>query len=597
MIHDEKSLELVRHIDTLASAKKGHLPSCLVSLGGGSYDYVAGPKLSKNSPASICTTFKNETAVFVFPWETGNAFHSLNDNTFAVLSQVLLHRLLHAQTPAVAPYHVYSFARSTPAKSTTMFQLLFFLFSDNNVLSSTTSLLSGGPNCLQSSSWGSPVKVFYFDSLFNFRAEQYVFLRTLLETSIPQLPRPSERKNRPPKVVIVSRRDTAVVGRKLSHDSEQRLADVFRAQGAEVIICCDFAQLNTVEKVVATFWDVDICVGVHGAGMINCVFGRPGLVVVELQNHHAYGLETFMRMAHMARGNYIFYDVRQAHKVAHEKVGGAHLNQSLVQRIVATSLALHRFSQRHLALVEARMHPHNMTVPNATLLHRHRRDYLVDSSRLFAYKPPLTGAQIGQRWYSHELVVDFRTRRVYHDRHPLLEEFLGDDLQRQLRRGNKEATVDVFTTAASASYRPIGHALESLSNLDKEQSVQQRFTETKTKRRRRNASFSHIDGGFTYSAEPDHEELWIFFHPALFEDFQRASPLGPLFDDAYDYCVRLPFFKVSLPGLPPCVHHPASEACCVRCFPSAVPVDDAVLGRASRGVRSSFRAPQTIRTE
>jgi hypothetical protein len=526
-----------------------------VSLGGGNYDYVAGPKLSKQSPASMCTTYTNETAVFVFPWETSNAFHSLNDNTFAVLSQVLLHRLLHAAhhtDDALPPYRVYSFGRATPMKSTTMFQLLFYHFSDQNRLSSTTKLLTGAPTCLRASSWGSPVKVFYFDSLFNFRAEQYVFLRTLLAASMPQLPppspRPSDGNNRRPKVVIVSRRDTAVVGRKLSLDSEQRLADVFRAQGAEVSICCNFTQLNTVEKVVAAFWDVDICVGVHGAGMINCVFGRPGLVVVELQNHHAFGLETFMRMAHMARGHYVFYDVRNARKVASEVSGGAHLTPSLVTRIVDTTLALLRFSRRHLPVVEARMHPQNMTAPDGTLLHRHRRDYLVDSGRLFTYKPPLTGAQIAQRWYSHELVLDFQARRVYHDRQPLVEEFLRDDLQRQLQRGDRDRGRDAepFQAAASASYRPIAHALESLRNLDKEQSVEERFPmDNKTKRRRKHARFTHIDGGFTYVAPPDHEELWVFFHPALFDDFPRATALGPLFEDAYAYCVRLPFFKVS----------------------------------------------------
>lgn len=522
-----------------------------MSLGGGNYDYVAGPKLSKQLPASMCTAYKNETAVFVFPWETSNAFHSLNDNTFAVLSQVLLHRLLHAPTNAAAePYRVYSWGRSTPMKSTTMFQLLFYLFSDHNRLSSTTKLLTGGATCLQASAWGSPVKVFYFDSLFNFRAEQYVFLRSLLATSMPQLPQPS-KGNRRPKVVIVSRRDTAVVGRKLSLDSEQRLADVYRAQGAEVSICCNFTQLNTVEKVVAAFWDVDICVGVHGAGMINCVFGRPGLVVVELQNHHAFGLETFMRMAHMARGHYVFYDVRSARKIANDVSGGAHLTPSLVTRIVDTTLALLRFSQRHLPVVEARMHPQNMTAPNGTLLHRHSRDYRIDSGRLFTYKPPLTGAQIAQRWYSHELVLDFQARRAYHDRQPLVEEFLRDDLQRQLRRGGRDGAQTApaagsFEAAASASYRPIGHALEALRNLDKEQSVQQRFPmDNKTKRRRKHARFTHIDGGFTYVAPQDHEELWVFFHPALFGDFPSATALGPLFEDAYEYCVRLPFFKVS----------------------------------------------------
>ena len=39
-------------------------------------------------------------------------------------------------------------------------------------------------------------------------------------------------------------------------------------------ICCDFTYVSTIEAVIDHFHDADICVGIHGAGLANCVLVR-----------------------------------------------------------------------------------------------------------------------------------------------------------------------------------------------------------------------------------------------------------------------------------------------------------------------------------
>ena len=76
--------------------------------------------------------------------------------------------------------------------------------------------------------------------------------------------------------------------------------------------------MSTIEAVIDHFHDADICVGIHGAGLANCVLVRgakkkklmyiclrsvallilvslypqanPGVIVVELQTYHGFGI-------------------------------------------------------------------------------------------------------------------------------------------------------------------------------------------------------------------------------------------------------------------------------------------------------------------
>jgi hypothetical protein len=106
---------------------------------------------------------------------------------------------------------------------------------------------------------------------------------------------------RRPRVVIVTRNDTKPLDkptRKMTAGSEQLLLDLFTAQGADAEICCDFSVVNTVQKLMDHFLDVDVCVGLHGAGMANCALGRSGMVVTELMQEHGYGTELFMKVTY-----------------------------------------------------------------------------------------------------------------------------------------------------------------------------------------------------------------------------------------------------------------------------------------------------------
>jgi hypothetical protein len=105
-------------------------------------------------------------------------------------------------------------------------------------------------------------------------------------------------QRRKPRVVIVTRNSSSPVDsavRKLSRLSEEELRSLFVKRGAESAeICCDFSPSRFVSSVPAgeyskkernmqktrayadLFWDVDICVGIHGAGLTNCALGREG---------------------------------------------------------------------------------------------------------------------------------------------------------------------------------------------------------------------------------------------------------------------------------------------------------------------------------
>ena len=104
-----------------------------------------------------------------------------------------------------------------------------------------------------------------------------------------------------PKVVIVTRNATQPLtspGRKLSLRSEEQLLQAFQQRGFTAAICCDYKVVNSVDAFLDYFLDVDICVGVHGAGLANCALGSHGMVVVELQTHHAFGFDSYLKVIH-----------------------------------------------------------------------------------------------------------------------------------------------------------------------------------------------------------------------------------------------------------------------------------------------------------
>ncbi len=52
------------------------------------------------------------------------------------------------------------------------------------------------------------------------------------------------------------------------------MVSVLRGRGLDVGICCDFKYVNTVDKLIDQFLNVDVCIGMHGAGLSNCILGE-----------------------------------------------------------------------------------------------------------------------------------------------------------------------------------------------------------------------------------------------------------------------------------------------------------------------------------
>ena len=132
------------------------------------------------------------------------------------------------------------------------------------------------------------MKPFYRDSLIDLRRVLYLLLQRSLKawSNYPALPAPELRaasgeptSSANPRVVIVTRNATLPLSdasRRLTRRSEQLLLTAFRERGASAVICCDFSIVDSVPKLLSYFGHMDICVGIHGAGLSNCILGKEG---------------------------------------------------------------------------------------------------------------------------------------------------------------------------------------------------------------------------------------------------------------------------------------------------------------------------------
>jgi hypothetical protein len=119
------------------------------------------------------------------------------------------------------------------------------------------------------------------------------------------------------KVMFLSRGEKSVnalsnkleyYGRFLSSESERDLVSAI-GEFADVIYCCDWTSrvnLPTFENIVTLMQDVDACIGIHGAGLANCFFGPPGMVIFEIQVPKLtyFGYDYFMKLAHSVDGSH-----------------------------------------------------------------------------------------------------------------------------------------------------------------------------------------------------------------------------------------------------------------------------------------------------
>jgi hypothetical protein len=329
-------------------------------------------------PLTSCNGhWKNESAFFLFPWEYINAFHAMNDNLFVVLTSIYLQSALYPQYRTI-PKSLYGF-RLPPIKDilpTNMFNLLDEFFHRRHFPAAR--LFRDGPHCIQNVNWGSALKPFYRDSFYHLRMKLSEFFKMILRHQY-RLPDASLKMKRPqllttreigsgakqenttipkfsrgPKVMIMTRQPFRNVDRvtsqektsnspdrKIAQQSEAKLMQLYRSYGATVEICCDFSL--SAQAITEKIWDTDICIGIHGAGLTNCIFGREGIVIIELQTDYNFGLDTFLKIAHMMKGHYMLYDIRQA--PLHRGVGaGSKLSDKVIEDIVYLSYGVWQYS-------------------------------------------------------------------------------------------------------------------------------------------------------------------------------------------------------------------------------------------------------------
>lgn len=391
--------------------------------------------------SSVCTgKWKSESAFFLFPWEDFNGYHSLNDNILSVLASVYLQSFLTNEMIAI-PKRVYVFQRPKvqDKKPTSMFKLLHPLFS--NQISPAVDILRDGPHCLEHVSWGSAMKPFYRDSLHHLRTKLFDLLKHTLSYQYTLPLKPSSTSSRP-KVVIMSRTNTTMGSpqRKLARQSEEKLQRLYETYGAEVIVCCHFTSstssgaANALKEVTSVLWNADICIGIHGAGLANCVLGNAGMIIVELQSQHNYGFDSFMKIAHMAKGHFVFYDIRKA--PIHRGDGpGSLLSDKIVQDLVFLSLGLMKYSkEKTLSLIERKIHRIDHHTMRRDYLSPGRKDYQYTTKDSVAvskeaHRPaygdsssihPITRynenvGYVHKHFYKQELLLDMDTEELYLD--------------------------------------------------------------------------------------------------------------------------------------------------------------------------------------
>ena len=327
----------------------------------------------------------NTHAVFLFPWETNNGFHTFNDNVLSILSNIVLQYITSPKvsakdTPRYILYEFNAVGRKYEGATSMLYDLLKVIFGWEYVRP-VRELLRGGPHCVRQLSWASATKPIYRDTLVDLRRATSDVLAHILHaykveadhnatvansiasTSSSTLQRTTKTVKssivrtpvqivrtpglivRTPRVVIVTRNESVDPLRKLHPDSEYSMMRGFQRQGDAVEVCCNFTAVNTIALLLEHFQDVDICVGIHGAGLTNCAFARPGVVVVELQVFHAYGVQSFPKIAHMAGGDYVVHDLRGLRKVPGRSMYGIVLPEQTVQNVVDS--AVRTYELRH----------------------------------------------------------------------------------------------------------------------------------------------------------------------------------------------------------------------------------------------------------
>ena len=356
-------------------------------------------KDGSRQPLPMCARFWDTSAYFLHPWQSVNAYHAFNDNIIAVLATIVVQYLTGADDTfstgsGFRTLFMFRKLGYTNRKVVSqVFKILFWMFEGD--VREAKQIFVGGPHCLRHMAWGTTIKPFYRDSLVAIRRVIYLIMQHTLRssqsfplqpshelqphdehdgtlTTIPpsstitgwfskfwsrSVPHPETTNHDRrmdikkalqtagviPRVIIVTRNltgDEDLPSRKIAWRSEVQLQQTFEDRGAKAVICCDFVEVNTVPKLMKYFGFVDICIGIHGAGLTNCAFASNRLILIELQGQWAFGFDSFMKLAHMSNGLYIHYDIRNL-PLNYGLGAGAMLDTSTIEQLVDIALLLY----------------------------------------------------------------------------------------------------------------------------------------------------------------------------------------------------------------------------------------------------------------
>ena len=372
---DKETVMQIEALQDFYAGRKGYLPAALAKPGV----WTPGPKImtyregDKGAPTA-CTKVWDTDAFFLYPWESGNAYHSLNDNLMSVLASVVLQYAsdyLYEREASPTRKTLFLFRNFDTMNPTIIYKALVPLFSADVLPAKEALGRDKGPQCFRRISWGSAAKPFYKDGLAALRRVIYLVFRTVIEHSpgvepsnnpvSAQREGNSANGKRSLKIVVVGRGGGSSSGghkRSLHRESEKALLDLLDKRGHEVSPCCDFKRMKAIPQIMAKFGDVDICMGIHGAGLANCVFGPPGMMVFELQTRfHNFGFDSFMKVAHMTGGDHVMLDTEGMYN---KKTGVVLVNNTvtdivdLLEAIKGDNKALLRESGQHCAERRAR---------------------------------------------------------------------------------------------------------------------------------------------------------------------------------------------------------------------------------------------------
>ena len=436
------------------------------------------------------------------------------------------------------------------------------------------------------------MKPFYRDSLQLLRYASYELLQTTLAiylhqtrptvtpidwaktsfiTKSPQsTPKPSNSTvnalikfnlPRQPRIMIMSRNTTSTPSRKLTYETELQLQQYLHDTGfTDVIVCCDFKQphLNTVDKFITYFHDnIDICIGIHGAGLGNCALGSPGMIMIELQTLHNYGFDSFMKITHMTRGHYAFYDLRPwvANGGNNMGKGGMMLTSGVLHHIVTLSISLWKYSLSALPVLEANVQyylqhtNYQTTATENSPSSDHRALAAMGVSR----RKPAGGGGGGGKNVNKGRFAD-KAEAMVTQRDKLYQ----DEIVMRFP-ASTSAPVQIYTDSStdnSKHHKPVQSFLKEFSIVSKALSGSTGVpTETVVKPLQQHPLYHGSTEN--YKLPVNHQEFMIYLNPYASEVHSHArhskgedqtvnAVFGPPMNQAFDYCMSLPYYKFKL---------------------------------------------------